>query len=110
MRKVTEKTCTAFLTGTLANCGNTWTAINGNEILLVLHGKVIAKRSIEDNSSVQVTLAGWPTVTTRDRLNGLCHLLGNGRFYQKDHEQYFTTPQGDVPIDCHDWIRLFKGE
>jgi len=107
MRKVTEQTCSAFLSGEIARCGNTCTAITGNEIFLVLHGKTIAKRTLDDNSIVWVTLAGWPTVTTRDRLNGLCHMLGKGRFYQSKGEQYFTTPQGEVPIDCHDWIRLF---
>lgn len=107
MRKVTETTCKAFLSGKVVKCSNTWTAITGNNIELILHGKTIAKRSIDDNSIVQVTLAGWPTVTTRDRLNGLCHMLGKGRFYQKAHEQYFDSPQGEVSIDCHDWIRLF---
>jgi hypothetical protein len=107
MRQVTEKTCNAFLAGESTRCGNTATVIDNGEILLVLHGKTIAKRTLDDNSIVWATLAGWPTVTTRDRLNGLCHKLQSGKFFQSKGEQYYTTPQGDVPIDCHDWIRIF---
>jgi hypothetical protein len=49
-------------------------------------------------------MAGWPTPTTRERLNGLLTLLEvPGGFYQRDHDQYLWCPGGrDVPIDSCD--------
>lgn len=44
---------------------------------IYLHGHRIAWW--EHDSSLSVTLAGWPSRTTMDRLNGLCELLGHGR-------------------------------
>jgi hypothetical protein len=83
MRKVTQKIVSAFALGKPATSGNTTT--DGNAIWL--HGNRIAQR--EDDGSVWVTLADWPTVTTRERVNGLCEELGSSvRFLQKDFEQF----------------------
>lgn len=68
---------------------------------IFLHGNLIAWRG--EDGSISATLAGWPTVTTRERLNGLCAELGvRGRFYQRDHTQHF----GDDAIGDSDVVRL----
>lgn len=95
MRKVTSKTVKAFLNGTTASVSNT--VSSGDELLL--HGNVIAKRHA--CGKIEATLAGWPTPTTKERLNGLCELLGIGRpFHQKRGEQFY----GSQPIESNDWI------
>ena len=72
----------AFAAGVAASAARTST--DGQAMFL--HGNLIAKR--EADGSVWVTLAGWGTVTTRDRVNTLCHVLGSGvRFYQRNHVQ-----------------------
>lgn len=97
MRKVTRDVCKAFIDGTARAVGNTST--DGN--VLLLHGNCIARRL--DDGRVLMTLAGWPTVTTRERLNGLCELLDLGRpFHQKRHDQYFR----DLPIDSTDLFEV----
>jgi hypothetical protein len=60
---------------------------------LTLHGNKIAWHN--PDGSVSMTLAGWPTSTTRDRLNTLCwHMISDKPFHQKKHEQYYN----DRPI------------
>lgn len=97
MRKVTQDTVNAFLAGRSRSIGNTCT--DGQS--LRLHGNLIAEK--RPDGTIVATLAGWPTVTTRDRLNGLCESLGLGRpFCQKRHNQFY----GNTPIGTHETIVL----
>ena len=64
MRKVTRETCNAFMVRTRKAMGNTST--DGQR--LSLHGNVIAEWR---DDGLWVTNAGWPSNTTRERLNGL---------------------------------------
>ena len=97
MRKVTIETAKAFLAGTKRTVGNT--ATDGTT--LTLHGNVIARK--ESDGRIVATLAGWPTVTTRERLNGLCELMGLGRpFHQKRRAQFFGLSE----ICSSDWLEL----
>jgi len=64
MRKVTRLTCEAFERGEVKSIGNTRTDGHG----LYLHGNKIAEWR---EGEVYVSLAGWDTVTTRERLNGI---------------------------------------
>ena len=64
MRKVTKETVGAFMRHERRTVGNTHT--DGEK--LYLHGNMIACHTPE---GIVVTLAGWPTVTTRERLNGI---------------------------------------
>ena len=84
MRDVSRKVCGAFLARTPANGKNTRT--DGKA--LYLHGNKIAWW---DGYMLCLTMAGWPTVTTRERLNALCELyLGRRPFYQRGGEQYYA--------------------
>jgi hypothetical protein len=83
MRKESLKIARAFAAGVAASAARTRT--DGQAVYL--HDNLIAQR--EPDGSVWVTLAGWGTVTTRDRVNTLCSVLGSGaRFFQRDHVQY----------------------
>lgn len=64
MRKITEDIAYAFENGTPLKRTNTET--DGNKIWL--HGNTIAQKI---DGTIFVTLAGWNTNTTRERLNGL---------------------------------------
>lgn len=99
MRKVTKDTASAFLAGTNRTSGNTTT----DGTVLLLHGNRIAERM--PDGSIMATLAGWPTVTTRERLNGLCELMGLGRlFWQHKYCQFY----GNRPIGVNETIVLFR--
>jgi len=63
MRKVTQEIANAFRQGRKLTKGNTST--DGNSIWL--HGNKIVRRN--EGGEVEISFAGWPTVTTRERLN-----------------------------------------
>lgn len=91
------KIAKAFLNRETAKAARTNT--DGNAIYL--HGHKIAWRN--PDGSISATLAGWGTVTTRDRLNTLTRLMGKGaQFSQMRHGQYFA---GDE-IDSRDVVTL----
>jgi hypothetical protein len=99
MRKVTSRVVNSFLAGGTVSVGNSQST--GDKLLL--HGNMIAERM--PDGSIMATLAGWPTVTTRERLNGLCESLGLGRpFTQKRHCQFF----GWKPISSTETIVLVR--
>ena len=89
MRKESLKIARAFAAGVAASAARTRT--DGQAVYL--HDNLIAQRGTD--GSIWVTLAGWGTVTTRDRVNTLCHVLGSGVwFYQCDHVQRVSFPDG----------------
>ena len=82
MRKITEKTAGAFVMHRSAASGNTWT--NGSE--LYLHGNLIARWENE-GETLALSLAGWNTPTTRERLNGVLQIEGlDIRYVQRNYE------------------------
>lgn len=101
MRKVTKQIAEAFKAGKSKTVANTTT--DGKSIWL--HGNKIAEK--QPDGSVLLTLAGWPTVTTRERLNGIIDTLADGRFRalgfsQRKGEQFF----GSLSISADDTIRF----
>ena len=76
MRKETHNIATAFIARKPARAARTSTT---GEVLK-LHGNPIAWHLPQDTGTglndIALTLAGWPSVTTRERLNGLLTLLG----------------------------------
>ncbi len=100
MRQVTKNAVNAFK----ANgkfCGSNTNVINypsGSEMLL--HMNIIAT-SLKRTGEVSISLSGWNTVTTRERLNGI--LKAYNREYgivQRNHEPYlywtFKMPSGKL--------------
>lgn len=83
MRKITERICNAFLDGKRLTISNTLT----EDATIWLHGNKIAYWLTDE--ILQISLAGYNTVTTRERLNGLLTTLGsNWRIVQRDYRPY----------------------
>lgn len=96
MRKCTRQIINAFVNRKAARTKNM--TCDGESIRL--HGNLIAWRQGE---AIYATLAGWGSVTTRERLNGLCRVInGCGAFSQRNHVQYYN----DEPIHERDIIRI----
>ena len=88
MRKITETIANAFLQGANKTQGNT-SVLNGK---VYLHGNLIAQKG--EAGEVYMTLAGWNTPTTRERLNGIAQVLGlDASFTQRNFEPYFNGKQ-----------------
>ena len=76
-----------------------------------LHGHPIVRVRTDEGGRrrVEFTFAGWPTPTTRRRINGILGGLGLPhavRVYQKDRAQFarWAFPLGAVPIESlHEW-------
>lgn len=90
MRKITEKITTAFLNKTSKRSGNTTT--NGSS--LFLHGNEIARHTAD---GLEITHAGWPTTTTKDRLNALPGV----RVWQKEGQWFLNGQEWDG-----NWIKI----
>lgn len=91
MRKETRDIMTAFIKR--KSCTRARTQTNGD--VVTLHGNKIAWR--ERDGSISMTLAGWGTTTTRDRLNGLCMMLMDKKpFSQRKGVQYYDDHEIDT--------------
>ncbi len=108
MRKVTSTIVDAFCNRRPRKCGNTRT----DGTTFYLHGNAIAKW---DEGKLFITLAGWDTVTTRERINGLGRTLGFAVFRDRGvtklnvrHREYptgETTWGHPVEIPHAEWIQ-----
>lgn len=71
MRKITQEAVNAFYNG--QNYSNSNTIVN--ELGYFLHGNKIAEHNSlfanDGSKHINITLAGWNSNTTRERLNGL---------------------------------------
>ena len=92
MRKITQQICNAFINRQRLTVGNSHT--DGDR--LVLHGNTIAIWT-KDND-LEVTLAGWPTPTTRERLNALPGVTA----YQQKMRQYINGRE----VGVNEWVRI----
>lgn len=100
-RKVTRETVRAFREHRPLRVGNSET--DGWEYKL--HGNVIA----ENDGAVMVSLRGWNTPTTRERLNGIAQEYGYPlRFAQRDFAPivYHTGNGAATHIDGAGWYML----
>ena len=101
MRQETQKIMSAFLKGEKASAQRTHT--DGRSVWL--HGNLIAERGA---TKTWFTLAGWPTVTTRDRVNGLLELIGSDyRVCQRNLRQYLIKGGETVrELGDSEWVSV----
>ena len=97
MRKVTEQIVEAFIAGKSKTVGNTTT--DGNSIWL--HSNKIVSHLVGTDKII-LTLAGWNTPTTRERINGLADRLNKPRIYQSK----FRAMREGVEISTTEWLTL----
>ena len=100
MRKITSQSVDAFKNEYRFSQGNTTVSDCGateiQEWYLKLHKNLIAKKIVFANE-LWITDAGWQTVTTRERLNGVLSRITLGWvLFQKNWEWYLTD--GDVTV------------
>lgn len=106
MRKIEERMVEAIQTGRSFALNNTRVTApdNNNQSAVYLHGNLICAitwkvhglgvllRPTYSVEQVICTMAGWPTVTTRSRLNAICRGFGMAcRFGQRKGQQIFDN-------------------
>ena len=68
MRKINKEAVEAFLKGYNFKSSNTEVNVTSHNVGYYLHDNLIALKS---GDKIEVSLAGWNTNTTRERLNGI---------------------------------------
>ena len=98
MRQVTRDASRAFINGTKFKRDNTQVIVRNNgDVALLLHGNPIAIREQgRPLGETVLSLCGWNTPTTRERLNGLLELLGHPYlgFIQRNFGAYIRDCDG----------------
>ena len=113
MRKITQDAARAFKQGKKFSRDNTRVEVkkdlrfaDANVTQLYLHGHCIAEQTV---NSRHISLCGWPTMTTRERLNGLLDTLNIQKYlYQEKHEQYIfdRSNQTSEPFPSNGYQRV----
>lgn len=101
MRKITRQAVDALLTHTPLYMSNTQVqlSVTDGDTRMYLHGNLIAKHT--SDGKLMVRDAGWQTMTTKERLNG----LGAG-IYQKDFVWYIGDTAWCDLTDTDGWVAL----
>ena len=92
MRKESVRICQAFIDGKTARAARTWT----NGTMMFLHDNPIAVWDVDARARgkrvLHLCCCGWPSVTTKDRLNTLLRLLGlRAGYFTHKHQLYFGS-------------------
>ena len=102
MRKISKEAATKFVhyANFAQNNTKVTQAPNGNTIMY-LHGNRIA--SCHPTNGTWLSLAGWNTTTTRERLNGIMEVMGlTYRFRQIGGKAYITCKERNVKIEINE--------
>lgn len=104
MRKISHNAAMAFVRNNNYKCDNTEVVVSERDCMTVmrLHGHIIATRV---GVRVRVTLAGYGTPTTRERVNGLLTVLADEfnwphrcGFMQEKGKQVFVVHSHDGEV------------
>jgi len=107
MRKITQDAGIAFARGETFLRGNTSVKVDGTSTRMYLFGNLIAERSAHEPERLMVTLAGWDTAVTRERMDGVFRELGiDGFYYQAKKKQHFSINGDDQEVSKHDKLYL----
>lgn len=89
MRKITLDSIDAFVNRYDFKRQNMEVAVSSKIVRMFLHDNLIAEYNYE-SKELTVSSAGWETVTTKERLNGLLSHYGLPTIYQKNWIWYWT--------------------
>jgi len=108
MRKVTQQIAEAFKNYQKCTISNTMT--DGQAVYL--HGNKIVWRDPNSFSGLMISMCGWGTPTTHERINGILNVLGaEVGVGQRNHQQGFVYPDGSFePIDSQKAYSVFDCE
>ena len=111
MNKISQDAALAFACNKPFTRNNTQVSVQGAGVGLSLHGNDIAGK--HGDGDVSITLAGWNTVTTRDRLNAILYKTSELHLsvVQRDFVPYIACYHDNIPfIKClmpfHGWLSV----
>ena len=101
-RKITTQAVRAFYENKNFKLANTEVHADSTGTYLYLWGNLIAKKC---GQRVSISLAGYNTVTTRERLNGLLKLVNKG-VTTKQGRVYLVSKEGKEEIKTNEFITI----
>ena len=104
MRKVSKEAASALLGYRKYNNGNTKVKLYPKYSEMTLFGNAIARFYLEGNE-LYIRTAGWPTITTKDRLNAFCIIS----VWTEDYQMYLNGQPWDDHEHWTHW-KYGKGE
>ncbi len=111
MRQITRDSVNAFINDRKFNKQNMSVRVGMDKTGLYLHGNLIAYKTRE--GEIHISMAGWGSVTTRERLNGLLFQLDiQVCVFQKNWSQFMTVGSWknsnavDLPMDTDKFYQL----
>jgi len=114
--KISDNAANAFIADQPFSEGNTVVSVSDNpfmySVVMTLHGNEIARKHLD--GTTEISLAGWPTVTTRARIDAILSKL-NEAYYrgicQRNHEQTLIRFDGQgTIIDSNGWHCVAKAQ
>ena len=121
-RQISKDAAAAFTQGKPFSRSNTHVNVQGTRATLSLHENRIAYRpnSVALVGATEITLAGWNTITTRDRLNAILHEVSPLHLYvvQRANGAYIECRDDSIPKEkrlmdypigptgVHDWVAI----
>ena len=96
-RQITEQIVKAFMNDTALRVSNSEVHTDFRNTRLYLFNNLIAKKD-KATGKIRINMAGYPTVTTRERLNG----IPNCKIYQRNGKQFLNG----VEIDTNTWYAI----
>lgn len=105
MRKIEAETIAAVRRGQCWRKGNmeVWVSPESGVIRVKLHGNTIATRTLAGEWAF--TLAGWPTPTTRSRINALARAFRpDTGVWQERNRQYFRVGELTGELGDEEWF------
>lgn len=104
MRKVEQQMIAAIRNHRDAAIGNTTVTQTPRHAEVRLHGNLIA---IVRRDYLHMTLAGWPSITTRSRLEAILRTWWPGvHVYQRNHLQYIDWYGQRIEIGPDDAVKI----
>lgn len=110
MRVTARKLIDAYNAGKFPRCAGNSAVTSGDGLTLFsLHGHPIVAVSDKPGEQrvIRVSFAGWPTVTTRSRINDICYgLYGERPVSQLNFDQY-VSGHGKVEANNGLWYQVW---
>lgn len=90
MKKIDTQAAAAFVANIPFSGGNTIVTVENDTVIMRLHGHIIASMCRKDNT-LALTLAGYNTMTTRARLNGILYTLPTAAYATRYVQQNYSA-------------------
>ena len=107
MRDITKKSVNAFLKRKPFKSGNMQVTVDNKTgiVSMLLHNNKIAGITPLNDTHEMLTLsdAGWKTVTTKERLNGILMQIGHARIFQSKGIWYLGDESWYLGDESKEW-------